>query len=206
MKTIKRIIKQIYRRLTSSTNGENTDPFCQLEAEGLKIAESSKKIMHSPWGIDRMFPWLIEIGEECLISTNVMILAHDVSPAVTNGYTKMGRVSIGDHVFIGQGSTILCGVSIGDNVIIGAKSLVNRDIPSNTVYAGNPARYICTFEEYREKRAKELERVPVLEHDWVYWSQNASDEEKKQVKEYLKESRICYIKSNYDPVELEPDI
>ena len=112
----------------------------------------------------------------------------------------MGRVTIVNHVFIGQGSSILCGVTIGDNVIIGANSLVSGDVPSNCVYAGNPAKFICSFEKYKEKRAKEMEQAPVLDHDWIYWSKQAAAEEKSEVVEQLKESKICYIKSNMDPV------
>lgn len=51
-------------------------------------------------------------------------------------------------------STILKGVTIGDNVIIGANSLVNKDIPSDCVAAGNPAKVICSLKEYRFKRIK----------------------------------------------------
>ncbi len=204
MKSIQRLIRKIQRRFHPVH--DNNDPFSILEAKGLKIAESSKRIMHSPWGIDGTFPWLIEIGEECLISTNVMIMAHDASTALSNGYTKIGRVNIGNHVFIGQDTTILCGVNIGDNVIIGAKSLVSKDIPSNSVYAGNPAKFICTFDEYRMKRQKELETLPVLDHDWIYWSKKATTEEKEEVKARLKETRICYFKSNFDPVQENLDI
>lgn len=199
MLQLKKILKRIRSFFFRSKTKAENDPLAKLEARGLVIAESSKKRMHSPWGIDNMFPWLIEIGEECIISTNVLILAHDASPALTNGYTKMGRVSIGNHVFVGHGATILCGVTIGDNVIIGSNSLVNRDIPSNSVYAGNPARYICSFDEYREKRSKEMERVPVLEHDWIYWSRQASKDEKEEIAEKLRKTKFCYIKSNMDP-------
>ena len=51
-------------------------------------------------------------------------------------------VTIGDSVWIGGSATILPGVTIGDNVVIGAGSVVTRDIPSNCVAAGNPARVI----------------------------------------------------------------
>ena len=148
-----------------------------------------------------MFPWLIEIGEDCIISTNVMIMAHDASPALSNGCTKMGRVTIGNHVFVGHGSTILCGVSVGDNVIIGANSLVNRDVPSNSVYVGNPAKYICSIEEYKQKRSREMERVPFLEHDWIYWSEAAPEEERAAVLKQLKESKVAYFKSKTDSAD-----
>lgn len=56
-----------------------------------------------------------------------------------------------DNVFIGSGTRILYDTKIGSNVIIGSGSLVNKDIPDNSVYAGVPARFICTFEEYVKK-------------------------------------------------------
>ncbi len=198
--TMKKLLKKIWMAIFHRKKAKNIDPFEELEARGLKIGESSKKRMHSPGGIDRMFPWLIEIGENCGFSINVVILSHDASTGFSNGYTKMGRVRIGNGVFVGYGTTILCGVTIGDNVIIGANSLVNGDIPPNCVYAGNPARFICTFEEYRKKHAEEIEHLPILEHDWTYWSRESSGEEKQQVIEKLKESKVCYIKSNMDPV------
>lgn len=53
---------------------------------------------------------------------------------------------IGDNVYIGAGALIMNPVNIGDNVIIGAGSVVTKDVPSNCVVAGNPARII----RYRE--------------------------------------------------------
>jgi acetyltransferase-like isoleucine patch superfamily enzyme len=47
---------------------------------------------------------------------------------------------------IGTGSTILCGVTIGENAIIGAGSVVTKDVPANTVVAGNPARVLRKLE------------------------------------------------------------
>lgn len=59
-----------------------------------------------------------------------------------------------NNVFIGSGTRILFNTRIGNNVIIGSGSLVNKDIPDNSVYAGVPARYICSFDEYVEKHLK----------------------------------------------------
>lgn len=59
-----------------------------------------------------------------------------------------------DNVFIGSGTRILYNTRIGSNVIIGSDSLVNKDIPDNSVYAGVPAKFICSFDEYVEKARK----------------------------------------------------
>jgi len=47
---------------------------------------------------------------------------------------------------IGSSTTILCGVTIGERAIIGAGSVVTKDVPPNTVLAGNPARVLRTIE------------------------------------------------------------
>lgn len=54
------------------------------------------------------------------------------------------EVCISENAFIGAHSTILKGVTIGTNSIVGACSVVTKDIPSNEVWAGNPARFIRT--------------------------------------------------------------
>ena len=204
MRKLFRFLKKVWRKLLGKPTAAN-DPFAELETKGLKIAESTKATMHSPWGIDRMFPWLIEIGESCIISTNVVILAHDASTAFSIGYTKIGRVTIGNHVFIGHNSTVLCGVTIGDNVIVGANSLVNKDLKPNGVYAGNPAKYICSFEEYRDKRRKEFERSPCSEKNWIYWSREASTDEKNRLLEQMGSSGVAYMKSNTHAFDVESD-
>ena len=51
-------------------------------------------------------------------------------------------VTIMENVWISSDSTILPGVTIGSGAIIGAGSVVTKDIPKNTIYAGNPARFI----------------------------------------------------------------
>lgn len=68
---------------------------------------------------------------------------------------KIGCIEIGDNVFIGSNKTILYDVKIGSNVIIGAGSLVNKDIPDNSVAVGNPCKVIGKFDEFAKKRQSE---------------------------------------------------
>ena len=89
---------------------------------------------------DGIFPNLIEIGEGCIITSGVNILSHFFNTKDKKFY--MGKVRIGKKVFIGMNTLIINSVDIGDNVIIGAGSVVNKDIPSGEVWAGNPARFI----------------------------------------------------------------
>ncbi|WP_289758118.1 sugar O-acetyltransferase [uncultured Duncaniella sp.] len=56
-------------------------------------------------------------------------------------------ITVGNNVWIGAGVHVLPGVTIGDNCVIGAGSVVNRDIPANSLAVGNPCRVIRSLEE-----------------------------------------------------------
>ena len=85
----------------------------------------------------------IIIGDNCLITHGVKILSHDGAMRLINlSDNGNGIVKIGNNVFIGVNSIILRNVTIGDNVVIAAGSVVTKDIPSNTLVAGNPAKLI----------------------------------------------------------------
>ena len=56
-------------------------------------------------------------------------------------------VIIGDNVFIGAEAIILKGSSIGENAVIGAGSVLSGNVPSNEIWAGNPARFVKTIPE-----------------------------------------------------------
>lgn len=90
----------------------------------------------------------VTIGDDCFIGPNVSIYTacHSTDPVERNSRMEWAEpVTIGDNVWIGGDVCILPGVTIGDNVTIGAGSVVTRDIPSNTVAAGNPCCVIKTI-------------------------------------------------------------
>lgn len=84
----------------------------------------------------------IEIGNQVAISENVIIRDSDNHFIEYDGYIESKPIVIGNHVWIGIGATILKGVTIGNGSIIGAGAVVTRDVPPNSVVAGNPARVI----------------------------------------------------------------
>jgi acetyltransferase-like isoleucine patch superfamily enzyme len=100
-------------------------------------------------------PYLIEIGDDVTITNGVMFETHDGGVGIFRkefpGINVFGRIKIGNGVFIGNNSIIMPGVTIGDNVVIGAGSIVTKDIPSDVVAAGIPARILRSIEEYKQK-------------------------------------------------------
>lgn len=82
----------------------------------------------------------IHIGNNCAISWDVKIMDTDYHYINDKSNTK--AVYIGDNVWIGMSSLILKGVHIGDGAVIGAGAVVTRDVPPNTIVAGNPARVV----------------------------------------------------------------
>ena len=68
------------------------------------------------------------------------------------GYAKVGRVTIGSHVFIRAGSIILPNVKIGDNVIVRAESVATKDISADSLALGNPAKVHYSLQEYWKKQ------------------------------------------------------
>lgn len=108
--------------------------------------------------------------------TGVHVLAHDASTQIPLGVSKVGRVTIGDNVFVGIGSIILPNVKIGNNVVIGAGSVVSKDIPNNCVAAGNPIQIIGSYDDFVEKHRKNMEVRPVYHTFWADKSQIAKEQ------------------------------
>lgn len=105
--------------------------------------------------IDGCHGRLVSIGDNVTI-TGARILTHDASTKKFIGYSKIGFVSIGNNVFIGNGAIILPGTTIGNNVIIGAGAVVASDVPDNSVIVGNPARRLCSCDDYIAKNKERL--------------------------------------------------
>jgi maltose O-acetyltransferase len=116
---------------------------------------------------DNAFPWLISIGDNTTITSRVIVLAHDASTIGHIGYGKIGRVIIGERCFIGAGSIILPGVTIGNRVIVGSGSVVTKDIPDETVVAGNPAVPIAKYLDWVERHKENLKQAHVFEKGWT---------------------------------------
>lgn len=136
-----------------------------LRKKGLVIGEDYRIKAMPDFGSE---PYLIHIGKRVTISFGVVFLTHDGATCVFRqqkqykDVIKFGRIIIGDNSFIGARSTIMPNVTIGSNSIIGACSLVTKDVPDDCVYAGSPAKYICSTKEYADKC---LEMTPDYDKD-----------------------------------------
>ena len=161
----------------------------KLVSMGMKVGSNFQRL-HGVI-LDPGHCWLIEIGDNVTLAPRVHILCHDASTKTFLNYTKIGRVTVGNNVFIGADSVVLPGVTIGDNVIIGANSTVTHDIPSGCVAAGSPARILCTLEEYLNKETARMETAPCYGEEYTL-RQNVSIEKRMQQKQELT-GRIGYI-------------
>lgn len=96
----------------------------------------------------------IYIDDEVFIGpkVNLITINHDINPFNRNT-TICKPIHIEKRVWIGVAATILPGVRIGENSIIGANAAVTKDVPSNTIVGGNPAKVIKTIdvEKYRQE-------------------------------------------------------
>lgn len=177
------LLKEILYRL----RGEYTTE--KLIRMGMKVGKEFKRL--NGVILDPSHCWLIEIGDNVTMAPRVHILCHDASTKQFLNYTKIGRVTIGDNVFIGAESVVLPGVTIGNDVVIGANSTVTHDIPDGMVVAGSPAKPICTIAEYLEKQKICMQGAPCYDDRYTL-RQNISMELRQKQKQELT-GKIGYV-------------
>lgn len=124
-------------------------------------------------------PYLIELGSDITISSNVHFITHDGGTWAFRDLPeyedviKYGKIKVGNRSFIGAHSIIMPGVTIGERCVIGAGSIVTKDVPDGTVVAGVPAKVIMTTMEYAEKskaKMKPYDKNAYLENKEAFLS------------------------------------
>ena len=175
---IKRALRFVGRVIKDLLREE--DRLTLLKRNGLKVGDNFK--MQCECLIDESHCWHIEIGNNVTLAPRVHILAHDASTKVHFNYTKLRNVKIGDNVFVGAGAIIMPGVKIGDNAIIGAGSVVTKDIPAKVVAAGNPAKVVCTLDEYIAVEKGRMNAENCFNESYTL-RQNVDDKKKQQMVE-----------------------
>lgn len=143
-----------------------------LRSKGAKIGKNLRLNCEvSCFGTE---PYLVEVGDNCLFASGVRLATHDGGIMVLNNLNKfdgtkmdkMAPIKIGNNVYIGMDAKVMPGVTIGDNVIIGAGAIVTKDIPSNSVAVGLPARVIKTVDEYYESIKEKGGIYPTIGMPW----------------------------------------
>jgi acetyltransferase-like isoleucine patch superfamily enzyme len=127
-----------------------------FEAAGSAISIGSRSFVGSGTVIDASRS--ISIGDDVLISSEVLIFDHDSHSLDFTGRAEdvrlwlrgekdwsrvpRAQVTIGDKCWIGARAIVLKGVTLDEGAVVGAGSVVTRDVPAFTLVAGNPARAI----------------------------------------------------------------
>lgn len=182
------MLKEIMNNLKYRLRGEASTE--SLIKQGMIVGKNFLRMNNVL--IDDSHAWLIEFGDDVTLAPRVHVLSHDASTKKLLGFTKIGNVIIGNNVFIGAESVILPGVNIGDNVIIGANSTVSHDIPSNSVYCGSPAQFVCSMKDYIARQQERMESSPVYDESWTLRG-NISIEARRKQKEDLRKSRFGFV-------------
>lgn len=110
-----------------------------------------------------------KIGNFCMLSDNVNVVGHDHNyekvgvPTILAGRPEDEVITVlEDDVWIGHGVTVIRGVTIGEGSIVGANTVVTKDIPPYSIYAGSPAKLIrkrFQNDEERSNHSCELKKL-----------------------------------------------
>lgn len=169
-------IKMIFIKINRRLRGGGPS-IKELRLNGAVIGDNC----HIYGSIDNGHEFLVSMGNNVTIASGSRLLTHDGSTKKILGYSKVGRIDIGDNVFIGAASIVLPNVRIGNKVVIGAGSVVTRDIPDNSVAVGNPAKVIGTYDNFVEKNRQIFESAPVYNTPYS----EKTMQEKQKMKEEL---------------------
>ncbi|MEN8635866.1 acyltransferase [Pseudoalteromonas distincta] len=121
-----------------------------LRKLGGKVGSNCRFIGDITFGSE---PYLIEIGNNVSITSSHFV-NHDGGVWVFRqdfpDIDVIKPICIGDNVFIGSHCIIMPGVTIGSNVVVGAGSIITKNLESNGVYAGVPAKFIKSLDDYKK--------------------------------------------------------
>lgn len=155
------------------------NPVDRLRKGGAVIGDNVHIYDGGGASIDYGFCYLLKIGNNVTIS-NSTILLHDASIKKELKSVKLGKITIGNDVFIGAGSIILPNVNIGNRVIIGAGSVISKNIPDGVVAVGNPIRITGTYDAYMDKCREWIRTKPCVKEKFLI-------EEKERMKQEIED-------------------
>ncbi len=144
---MKKIVKRLYYFYVKRSN-----PMKYAKIIGVKMGKNTHIYGNVLWGSE---PWLITLGDNVYITDGCKFITHDGGTLILRKFIPdlelTFPITIKNDVYIGVNTIILPGITIGNNCIIGAGSVVTKDIPDNSVFAGVPAKHIKSTQEYLDK-------------------------------------------------------
>lgn len=143
---------QYYKALLFSKLNHKGNAFIveKMRKEGMAIGNNT----HIFSNIAPSEPYLVSIGDNCTISTDVVFLTHDASIGLYGDGRNVnsdicGAIKVGNNCFIGNRTIVIYGVSIPDDTIVAAGSVVTKSFTeSGCIIGGNPAKIIGRVEEF----------------------------------------------------------
>jgi len=178
------LVRQIFKTIKSYEIklSAQKDPIGYAKSIGVNIC-GKVYFYSSPVGMFGSEPWMITLGDNVYITTEVRFITHDGGTLPLRKEVPDLEITkpivVGNDVFIGVRSLIMPGVTIGNRCIIAAGSVVTKDVQDNCVVGGVPAKLIKTTDDYLEKlkleslhlghlkgdeKAKELKKLYNITH------------------------------------------
>lgn len=157
----------------------------KAQRDGLRVGQGTKFVGSHEFGTE---PFLITIGSDCLITDGVRFITHDGAiqvPLIAKGEaferiyghkSTFKRITIENNVFIGVSTIIMPGTTLRNNTIVAAGSVVGGTFPENIVIAGNPAKIICTLDQYYEKNRNRVVQPPRSRDERMKFIQTLHDD------------------------------
>ena len=177
-------------RLRSEPNLE------RLVAQGLQLGVDAH--ISRPLYIDQLHPWLITIGDHVTIGPYAAIITHDTSLVQHTGQTRLGRVVLGNRVYIGVGAILLPGTTIGEDSVVGAGAVVHGQVPPASLAIGNPAKISPVKSVAAWQRASAARAPHWPDKGWTIFS-GITEERKREQRDALANGASGYVEAGPAP-------
>ncbi len=163
---LKKISKRALKHIRGG--GSSSSAFIErLRKKGVEVGEGCYFFDPSNTRVDTQRPHLLTIGNYVKVASGAIILTHDYSRSVLidaygDSIGNARETKIGNNVFIGMNAILLMGCEVGDNSVVGAGAVASGKYPPNSVIAGNPAKVICSLDEFHEKQSRREREAALL--------------------------------------------
>ena len=160
-----------------------------------KIFASVGENVHFQPRLVPLYPELIKLHNNIMVSAGVRFITHDASFVVLNRLNKgrfpekIGCIEVMDNVYIGYNATIMPNVKIYNNVIVGAGTLISKDLAPNGVYVGVPAKRICSFDDYINRHSENFDSAGGYSYPYIQHNQNILEDEIERAWRMYQDSR-----------------